>query len=102
MESPLRPAIAHMLLGDRALASKMLCPASATLVHVCPLKCQGPRPAQCPVPPKTQTSVGLNAVMPVDWNPGGPPWREKDLAMVQLPAGQWGTLPRVAAPAWRG
>src|SRR5258708_34638165 len=102
MESPLRTAIAHMLRGAGAVGLKMVCPAPATLVHVCPWRCQVPRPAQCPVPPKTQTSVGLNAVMPVGWNPGGPPSREKDLAIVHLPVCQCSTFPTVTAQASRG
>src|SRR5262245_29718640 len=91
-----------MLLADGALASKMFRPAPVTLVQVCPCRCQVPRPAQCAVPPKTQTFVGLNAVTPVTWGPGGPPFSEKDLATVHLPLCQCTTFPTVTAHASRG
>src|SRR5258706_11892759 len=100
MESLLRPPIAHMLLGDRALASKMLCPAPATLVHVCPWRCQVPRPAQCPVPPKTRRLSGSTPSCPLAGTlaalPGGS-WREKDLAIVHLPVCQCSTFPTITA-----
>src|SRR5581483_8539903 len=58
------PVIAHMSVGDRALAVKMS-PAPVTLCQVLPVKCQQPRPAKEREAPNTQTLAGLNAVIPV-------------------------------------
>src|SRR5207248_11174166 len=57
--------IAHMLVGDSALAVRMLPASPVTLVHVVPLRCQVPRPGFAPGAPNTHTLVGLKAVTPV-------------------------------------
>src|SRR5262249_34395781 len=56
---PALPPTAQMSRGDRALADWMLPASPVTLVHVLPCRCQ------VPGSPKTQTSVGLNAMTPV-------------------------------------